>query len=69
MSQARRASTFRYPVDVLDRARDVAAVTDYSLNDLAVEGLRSRVEDVCAEYQEKTGKPVPRRRQTPLKGT
>ena len=68
MGSAKTPATFRYPDGLLQRARDIAVATDYSLNDLAVAGLQAQVETVLRHYEDQFGEAVPSREQRKLKG-
>ena len=68
MGSAKTPATFRYPDALLQRARDIAVASDYSLNDLAVAGLQAQVEKVLRQYEDEFGEAVPSREQRKLKG-
>ena len=62
MDTPKTPASFRVPQGLLERARDVAAATDWSVNALIVEGLRAMVESEAERYRERFGEDVPPRR-------
>ena len=54
-------ATHRLPENLLERAKDIAAVSNRDVTSLVVHGLEAEVRALLEEYEKLTGQPVPRR--------
>ncbi|MCB1033436.1 MAG: hypothetical protein KDD47_06335 [Acidobacteria bacterium] len=66
LSGPRTQLNFRAPIALVERAKDLAAVTNLTVTDLITEGLRRTLEERLAEYRQETGRSVPKRQQIRL---